>query len=106
MKKLLLYLCLGFLVFFGGAVLFYAASPWPLLRIQPKPLQPPQKVYDYYLIIHEQTGETLMYVPLVVAVGDEVITEQNQRFRIIRLEANRAIARYIENIDMSKYKSP
>lgn len=85
-----------------GAALYY--TPLNFMSVQQKPEQAPQQIYDYYIIIDEKTGQSLMYVPLVVSPGDEVITENNQRFRVIRLEENHAIARYVEDVNLDKYK--
>lgn len=90
----------------GGIILFSIIYLLPLniLSIQHKPEQAPQKVYDYYIIIDEKTNRDLMYVPLVVSIGDEVITEENQRYKIVKVEENRAYARFIENISLEKYQ--
>jgi hypothetical protein len=78
--------------------------PLNMLSIQQKPEQPPQKLYDYYQIIDADTDRTLMYVPLVVGVGDEVITEENKRYQVVKVEQNRAYARYVEEVNIEKYK--
>ena len=72
--------------------------PLNLLSVQQKPNHPPQQLYDYYIIIDEATGVDLMAVPLLVSIGDEVITESNQRYTIVRVEENRAFARFVENV--------
>lgn len=78
--------------------------PLSILPIQQKPEQPSQKAYDYYLIIDIESERTLMYVPLVVNVGDEVISEENKRYQVVRIEENRAYARFVEYVDLEKYK--
>lgn len=78
--------------------------PLNLFSIQQKPAPEPQKLYDYYTIVDEADGHSLMYVPLVVNVGDEVLTEENKRYKIIRIEQNRAFARFIEKVNLEKYK--
>ncbi|CUH97747.1 hypothetical protein P22_3891 [Propionispora sp. 2/2-37] len=78
--------------------------PFQILPLQNKPEQVPQKVYDYYLILDEQDERTLMYVPLVAHVGDEVLTEDNKLYQIVRIEENRAYARFIRSIDLEKIK--
>ncbi len=95
-------------ILLGGIVTWSILYLLPLniLSIQQKPEQAPQKVHDYYLIIDENSGETLMYVPLVVSIGDEVITEANKRYRIVRVEENRAYARFVEDINIKKYAPP
>lgn len=90
----------------AAAIVYGAISLLPLnmLPIQQKPEQPPQKAYDYYQIIDLETERTLMYVPLVVSVGDEVVSEENKRYQVVRVEENRAYARFVENVDIEKYK--
>ncbi len=78
--------------------------PLNLFSIQQKPTPDPQKVYDYYTIIDEVDGHNLMYVPLVVNVGDEVLTEENKRYKIVKIEQNRAFARFVENVNLENYK--
>ena len=90
----------------GGILLLGIINLLPLniLSIHPKPEQAPQKVYDYYIIIDEKTNIDLMYVPLVVSIGDEVITEENKRYKIVKIKENRAYARFVEDITLEKYK--
>ena len=78
--------------------------PLNLLSIQQKPTPQPQQLYDYYTIVDEADEHSLMYVPLVVNVGDEVLTEENKRYKIVKIEKNRAFARFIENVNLEKYK--
>lgn len=91
----------------GGAAVYATINLLPLnmLSVQQKPEQAPQKVHEYYIIIDEATGRNLMYVPLVVSIGDEVITEENKRYEVVRVEENRAYARFVEAVDLEKYKS-
>lgn len=95
------FLCLTALV--GG---FFYYDPLHWLSVQQKAEQPPQKIYDYYLIIDEKSGEVLMYVPLVVSPGDEVITEKNQRFRVVKVVENQAFARFVEDVKLKKVQPP
>jgi stage II sporulation protein P len=78
--------------------------PLNIFSVHQKPEQTPQKVYDYYNIIEEDTGEILMYVPLVVSVGDELISENNKRYKIVKVEENQAYARFVENLNLELYK--
>ncbi|WP_378957004.1 stage II sporulation protein P [Pelosinus sp. sgz500959] len=78
--------------------------PLNLFSVQQKPAPEPQKLYDYYTIVDEADGHSLMYVPLVVNVGDEVLTEENQRYKIVKIEQNKAFARFVENVNLEKYK--
>ncbi|MDD4600905.1 hypothetical protein SDC9_13969 [bioreactor metagenome] len=83
---------------------FLHMLPLNIFSIQQKPEQAPQKVYDYYLIIDEQNNQTIMYVPLVVSIGDEVLSDDNKYYQIVRIEENRAYARFIKNINLDKYQ--
>lgn len=74
--------------------------PLNYLSVQQKPEQRPQQLHDYYIIMDEKTGAELMYVPLVVSIGDEVITEDNKRYTIVTIKQNRAYARYVEMVDI------
>lgn len=80
--------------------------PLNFLSVQQKPEQAPQKVYEYYIIVEAETDRTLMYVPLIVSVGDELITEDNKRYKVVRIEENRAYARFVENVDIEQFKEP
>ena len=94
-----LWLTAGFLV--AVLLLFLILShlfPLNLLSVQQKPNQLPQQLHDYYIIIDEATGAELMYVPLVVSIGDEVITENDKRYTVVRIEENRAYSRFVENV--------
>lgn len=76
-----------------------------ILPIHPKPEAEPQQPYDYYIILDEMDGHSLMYVPLIVNVGDEVLTDENKRYKVVKIEENRAIARFVENVSLEKYKA-
>lgn len=78
--------------------------PLNILSVQQKPEQAPQKIYDYYIIVDEDDGHTIMYVPLVVNLGDEVLSEDNRYYQIVKIEENRAYARFIKNLNLEKYK--
>lgn len=84
-----------------GAVLLLSAFhliPLNIFSVQQKPQQAPQKIHDYYIIYDEKDGQDLMYVPLVVSVGDEVLTEDDKLYRIVKVEENRAYARFVEDM--------
>lgn len=101
------YLLLAGIIIVAGIFAFSTLHILPLniLPIQQKPDPQPQQLYDYYIILDEIDGHSLMYVPLVVNVGDEVLTEENKRYRVIRIEENRAFARFVENVNLEKYKN-
>jgi hypothetical protein len=89
-----------------AAWLLITYLPLNLLPIQQKPEQPPQKVYDHYIIYEDETDRVLMYVPLTVSIGDELITEENKRYEVVRIEENRAYARFVENVVLPKDSQP
>ncbi|MEM5771010.1 MAG: stage II sporulation protein P, partial [Bacillota bacterium] len=59
----------------------------------------------YYYIYAEEDGRELMRVPIAVSIDDELITEDNKRYRIVRVEENRGIARFVENVNIEQYKT-
>ena len=79
---------------------------WPNGTPQAKPEQsPPQERYDYYLVIEESTNKTMAYVSTVtVNIGDEYISEDNKRYIIVKIEENRAYARYVENLNLENFR--
>ena len=79
--------------------------PYGFFPARQKPQPHPAEPYPYYQIIDDASGKTLMYVPLKVAVGDELVCEENKRYQVVRIEENRAYARFVENINIEKYKS-
>ncbi len=101
-KRRLFILVAALLVGGVAAYLLLNQLPLNLLPIQQKPEQAPQKVYEHYVILEDGTDRMLMYVPLVVSVGDELITEENKRYEIVRIEENRAYARFVENVGIPK----
>jgi hypothetical protein len=69
--------------------------PMSLLPLHQKPT--PQPIYDYYEIVDEVGGESLMTIPLIVNVGDELLTEDNRRFQVVKVIENKAYARRVAN---------
>jgi len=82
----------------------FAFNPLHLFPVEQKPEPPPLTKYDYYIIVDESSGSHLMYVPLVVNIGDEVLSEENKRYKVVKIEQNRAFARFIEDVNLEKYK--
>ncbi|MBP2664002.1 MAG: hypothetical protein H6Q71_1950, partial [Firmicutes bacterium] len=78
--------------------------PLTMFSVQPKPEQAPQKIYDHYIVVEEDTKEVLMYVPIVVNVGDELVSDQNKRYKIVKVEENQAYARFVEDLNLELYK--
>ncbi|EAX47637.1 hypothetical protein TcarDRAFT_1059 [Thermosinus carboxydivorans Nor1] len=102
-------------VFFSGFaigvltvfIVLYFTAPQLLLPPQPKPHAPVKAPYEYYVILDEATGATIMYVSVVtVNPGDELITEDNKRYVVIRVEENRAYARYVEDVNVRTKREP
>lgn len=87
---------LAIAIFIGLLLLLYLGLtylPLNLLPIQQKPV--PQKIYDYYEIVDENGGESLMTIPLTVNIDDELITEDNRRYKVVKVIENTAFARRI-----------
>lgn len=86
----------------AGAVLaVYFLYPGKGGSTYQKPAQP----YDYYYIYAEEDGRELMRVPLAISIDDELITEDNKRYKVIKVEGDKGIARYVEDVNLEKYKS-
>ncbi len=45
-----------------------------------------------------------MYVPVVVSIGDELVSDQNKRYKIVKIEENQAYARFVEDLNLELYK--
>lgn len=82
-----------------GVIIAGAVSLWP--KESPKP--EPETPHPFYQIIDIETAQTLMYVPVKVTVGDELVSEENKRYQIVRIEENRAYARFVEYINIKEY---
>lgn len=98
--KLVCFLALAAITTAG--VLHY--FPLSMFSTQQKPEQAPQKIYDHYIILEENTNEILMYVPLVVSVGDELISDKNKRYKIVKVTENQAYARFVEDLNLELYQ--
>lgn len=103
-KRRYLFITIGILLSLLFVFSFLHILPLNLFSVQQKPAPQIQKIYDYYIIVDEVDNHSLMYVPLVVNVGDEVLTEENKRYKVIRIEQNRAIARFVEEIKLEEPK--
>lgn len=79
----------------AAAYFALAYLPMSLLPLQQKPT--PQPIYDYYEILDETNGESLMTIPLVVNIGDELITDDNRRFEVVIVIENKALARQVKH---------
>ncbi|MDR3561496.1 MAG: stage II sporulation protein P [Negativicutes bacterium] len=97
-----LYILIG-VILLGSLVAVGTLNLPYLLPIQQKPEQTPPKTYAYYEILDAENDQPLLFVSVVVSVGDEVITEENKRYQVVRIEENRAYARFVENVDLREY---
>lgn len=73
------------------------------LPSEQKPELPSAYPYEYYVIMDAENEEILMYVPIKVNVGDEMVSDKNKRYQVVRIEENRAYARFVENVDIEQY---
>jgi hypothetical protein len=79
------------LIYLGIRYLVPFVSPSP----GPKSIRPYPVQYSYYQIIDEATGKTLTYISSTpVTVGDEYITGDNRRYVVVRLQGNKAYAKF------------
>lgn len=95
-KKLLSYFFIG-LILSTGIILFLNRQP---IAGRPAPNRAaPHANYEYHRIIDEKTKKTLMTISSVpVFIGDELITDENKRYVVVKIEGNVAYARYVETI--------
>lgn len=56
-----------------------------------------ETVYPYYFIYEEKSGHHLMTVSIVVTTGDELISEDNKLYRVVKVDENKAYARYVQD---------
>lgn len=82
------------IILIGGYFFFHYAP----LAIHAKPEAAPQKTYNYYIIVDKETDMLLMYVPVTVRDGDELISEDNKRYVVVEVIDDVAYARFVENI--------
>ena len=97
-RRLLLVLAVILVGFSILMASFLHLIPLNLFSVPQKPSQQPQQMHEYYVIYDEKTGQVLMYVPLVVNVGDELLTEDDKRYEVVKVEENRAYARFVEDM--------
>lgn len=64
-----------------------------------------EKIYDYYILIDEETGQVLSHVSSIkVTTGDEYFSENNKRYVVTKVEENRAYMRSFGAADGGKDK--
>ena len=91
------------IIMFAGGYSLLNYAPFKIFNIQPKLENASQKTYQYYIIVDEKTDEHLMYVPVTVRLGDELISENNNRYVIVKIVDDVAYARFAEdNENISK----
>lgn len=93
--------CIGVLGLCGltAWAVLHPALPFFHPPAQRRPIPTP----DYYLIMDERDDRLLMYVPVVVSVGDELISEENKLYTVVKITENRAYARFLRNIELEKH---
>lgn len=94
-RRLFLWACTILFLIFAAVGLFYPHTLYELTARPRQALNLSPIVYPYYFIYEEKSGHHLMTVSIVVTVGDELITENNQLYRVVRMDENKAYARYV-----------
>lgn len=92
-SKFILYFISLVIIFAFSLILLSNFIPLNLYFMGSNTYQKPYQIHEYYLIIDEDTNNTLMYVPIVVNIGDEVLSEENIIYTIVKIEKNKAYAR-------------
>lgn len=93
--RLVLWIALGLCLVLGITGIFRPHTLHELTLLPRQVLGMTPIVYPYYFIYEEKSSRHLMTVSIVVTVGDELITEEDQLYRIVRMEENKAYARYV-----------
>ncbi|GEM_PF-739947 len=95
-RKILIYLLIGLtaLFFITGLLLRKDQD-----HTRPAPSRTVPRQYAYYRIVEEKTGKLLMTVSSApVTKGDELITDDNKHYVVVKVEKNVAYARYMETV--------
>lgn len=100
LRKRLSILILGILALLIGVAVLVFILPFKGFGVSQKPEQP----YEYYYIYAEEDGRELMRVPITINIGDELITEDNKRYKVIKVDGAKGIAQYVETISLEEYK--
>lgn len=58
------------------------------------------KRYAYYTIFEEDSSTELMRIPLLVQIGDEILSADNNLYEVIRVEEDRAYARFLRKVKL------
>jgi hypothetical protein len=98
-KHFLFSLCI--ILIFGATYYFLFISPIKNRYIAPSnQIDAVQKSYDYYDITDETDQKVLMRIPVVVNIGDELLTDDNKLYRVTRIEENHAYAAFIRTVKL------
>lgn len=87
--------------------IFYIFSNFPHFFIGTKalpnaPISPNQSISTgHYIITDETTNQFLMRVSVTVHVGDEVLSQDNKLYEVVRIENNQAYARFVRNVKLT-----
>jgi hypothetical protein len=100
-RRPIILLVITFFAFLVGIALLVYLPPNGWFKYTQKP----EPMHEYYYIHAEEDGRELMRVPIAVSIDDELITEDNKRYRIIRVEGNVGVARFMESIDLDDPQS-
>lgn len=60
----------------------------------------PEKRYSYYIITDEDGTTELMKIPILVHIGDEVLSTDNKLYEVTRIEENHAYAKFVRQIKL------
>jgi stage II sporulation protein P len=100
LRKRLSILILGFLALLIGVAVMAYIIPFKGFGVSQKP----EQHYEYYYIYAEEDGRELMRVPIAINVGDELITEDNKRYKVVKVEGDKGIATYVETVSLEEYR--
>lgn len=100
LRKQFSLLIIGFLAFLIGVAIIVSIVPFKGFSVSQKPEQP----YEHYYIYAEEDGRELMRVPIAISIDDELITEDNKRYKIVKVEGDKGIAQYVETISLEEYR--
>lgn len=98
--RALIYILCTFTIFY---TFFYRADIFPIeKRTFPYAQENPilEKRYPFYVITDEDGQNELMKIPLLVNIGDEVLSSDNKLYQITHIEENHAYAKFIRQIKL------
>lgn len=70
------------------------------------PVYASERTDGSYATIVDEAGETVYITAKNIKVGDQCLTEKNKRYEVIAVEGNTAHARFIGQVNLSKYAPP